>query len=169
MLRLVRNLVKALVAEDTPQQLAAGLALGMAAGLIPKSSLFAHLGLMLVCMLQVNLAAGLASAALFSIVSPLLDPVTHALGGLFLVKLGFLAPVWTFLYNVPVLPWTRFNNTVVLGSLLLGTALVYPAYLAAIPLCEKYRETAAVRLRKLKLVKILLGADLAGKLGKGEG
>lgn len=159
-----RYLASALVAEDSPRRLAAGFALGMVAGLIPKSSLFSHLALLVVCLVQVNLASGYLSALVFSLISPALDPLTHPIGRLLLVKAGFLTPLWTRLSELPVVPWTRFNNTVVLGSAVLAAALAYPAYRLAIPFFERYKDRIGAHLKKYRLAKILLGADIGTKL-----
>ncbi|MBI5595470.1 MAG: TIGR03546 family protein [Elusimicrobia bacterium] len=163
LLRPLRYLAKALVAVDSPRQLAAGLALGFALGLIPKTSLLATLGLVVLAALQVNLAAAYGAAALASLFSSLADPLAHAVGHALLVKAAFLAPLWTALYNLPVVPWTGFNNTVTLGWTVLGALLAYPIYRAAVPWCERYRESIGARLRQYKVVQLLLGADLGSK------
>ncbi|MFH1724999.1 MAG: TIGR03546 family protein [Elusimicrobiota bacterium] len=167
LLKPIRYLVKALVAQDSARQLAAGFAIGMAVGLIPKTSLLFHLGLVLLCMTQVNLAAGYCAAAVFGLASPVFDPLFHAIGALLLVKAAFLKPLWTALYNLPVVPWTAFNNTVVLGSSLVGAALAYPVYRLTVPVFEKYRQKVGAKLREMKVVQLLLGAQVAGKLGGG--
>lgn len=164
LLRPLRYLAQALAAVDSPRQLAAGLALGFALGLIPKTSLLAPLGLIVLAALQVNLAAAYGAAALASLCAPLADPVAHALGRVLLVKAAFLTPLWTALYNLPLVPWTGFNNTVTLGWTVLGALSAYPLYRAALPWCERYRETVGAKLRRFKLVQLLLGADLGSKV-----
>ena len=161
-LRPLRFLAKALAAEDSPRRMSAGFALGMLAGLVPKSSLLSQAALILLALLNVNLAAGYAAAALFSLLSPALDPLTHRLG-LSLLDAQALRPLWSSLYDAPILPWTRFNNTVVLGSFLLGLALLFPVYRAATPLFARYQERYGARIRKWKLIQLLLGAETAGR------
>lgn len=165
MLTPLRYLAKAFVGQDSPRQMAAGFALGLLAGLVPKSSLLSQLVLVLIASTQVSLAAGYGAAALASLVSPLLDPLTHRIGLLLLSDAGALKPLWTWLYNLPVVPWTGFNNTVTLGAFVLGLVLLFPAYLLMRPVFEKYQASWGARIRKLKLVQLLLGAELAGKAG----
>lgn len=164
LLKPLRFLAKALVAVDSPSQLAAGLALGFALGLIPKTSLLASLGLIVIAALQVNLAAAYGAAALASLAGPLADPLAHAVGKALLMKAAFLTPLWTALYNLPLVPWTGFNNTVTLGWTVLGALLSYPLYRAALPWCERYRDSVGARLRRFKVVQLLLGADLGSKV-----
>ena len=40
-----------------------------------------------------------------------------------------LRPLWTTCYNMPLVPYTNFNNTVVLESLVGWLVLVVPIYL----------------------------------------
>ena len=62
LLRPLRLVAKALVAENSPRQLALGFALGMMVGLVPKGNLIA-LGLTLVLFgTRVNVGAGLVAA-----------------------------------------------------------------------------------------------------------
>lgn len=164
LLKPLRLLAKALAGLDSPRQLAAGLALGFAAGLVPKTSLLAPLGLVVLCAVQVNLAAAYAAAALASLLALPLDPLAHAVGDALLVKAAFLKPLWTALTNMPVVPWTGFNNTVTLGWAVLGAAAAYPLYRALLGPCERYAPALGARLKRFKAVQLLLGAELGAKL-----
>ena len=57
----------------------------------------------------------------------LLDPVFHGLGSA-LLSSEFLAPLWTWASDTPLLPLTRFNNTVTLGSLTFWAASSVPLF-----------------------------------------
>ncbi len=39
--------------------------------------------------------------------------------------------MWTAWYNTPLLPYTNFNNTIVLGSVVAWVVLAVPIYFAA--------------------------------------
>lgn len=163
LLKPLRLLAKALAALDSPKQLAAGLALGFAVGLVPKTSLLAALGLVLLAAVQVNLAAAYAAAALASLVALPADPLAHAVGDALLVKAAFLRPLWTALYNAPIVPWTGFNNTVTLGWAVLGAAAAYPLYRLLLGPCERYAPALGARLKRFKAVQLLLGAEVGAK------
>jgi uncharacterized protein (TIGR03546 family) len=160
LLKPLRYLAKALAAQDSPKQLAAGFALGLAAGLIPKTSLLAHLALVGLCLTTANLGAGYAAAFLAPLATPLTDRIADPLGRFLLVELEALGPLWTFLYNLPVVPWTAFNNTIVLGSTALGLLIAYPAYRLSEPLFARYQARFGERFRRFKIVQLLLGAEL---------
>jgi uncharacterized protein (TIGR03546 family) len=119
-----------LLGEESTRRLALGATFGMMIGLIPKDSLFVWILGVLMMITTANIASAIGGGFLFSWIGHFLDPFTHKLGGLLLTADG-LEPAWTWLYELPVMPWTRFNNTVVLGSLVLGMVVAVPFYLIA--------------------------------------
>ncbi|WP_141732835.1 hypothetical protein [Oligoflexus tunisiensis] len=44
--------------------------------------------------------------------------------GLMVLREPALKGLWTQMYNAPVLPWTRFNNSMVMGATVLAFALM---------------------------------------------
>lgn len=163
LLRPIRFLAKALTAESTSRQLALGLAMGVVIGLVPKGNLIAVLLTTMLCASKVNLGAGMLTAFLCSWLGPLVDPLTHRIG-LSLLTSRPLQPMWTAFADAPLAAWTRFNNTVVLGSLVLGAALFYPAYRSSQPLFARYAPQIGDRLRRFRVVQVLWGTGMAGRL-----
>lgn len=163
LLQPIRLLVRAFTDQDSPKQIAMGLALGAVIGLVPKGNLLAAVLMMIVCGSRVNLGAATLSAFVFSWVGMLTDPLTHRIG-LALLSHDTLTPMWTSFYNAPIIPWTKFNNTVVLGSFVFGVVLLYPLYRALLPMVVRLQPKLQERLRKWWLAKLLFGADYAGRL-----
>ena len=163
-LRPVRLLLKALLNEATPGQLALGFAMGVLIGLVPKGNLIAlTLGVILAAS-RANLGIAAATILGCSFLSIYMDPVSDRVGW-WLLSQPSLNAMWTSLYNQPVVPWTDFNNSVVLGSLVVGIVLLYPMYRLSRPVFARYSEKLAVWAKKLWLVRLLLGAELADRLG----
>jgi uncharacterized protein (TIGR03546 family) len=108
-------------------RLAAGIVCGLFIGLIPKDSLFAWLPCLVLLFTTASVGCAVVSAVLFSILSRLLDPFAHPIGTIILTANG-LEQLWSFLYGLPVIPWTRFSNTVVMGQLVLAFMLAIPVY-----------------------------------------
>ncbi|MDA1015423.1 MAG: TIGR03546 family protein [Planctomycetota bacterium] len=123
----LRLVLKALAEDCSPKQLAMGVALGMMLGLLPKGNLLAIALMTVFCAARINLGVGTLAALVFSGIAVFLDPVTHVIG-MNVLTAEWLRPAWTMFYNMPVAPWTRFNNTVVLGNLIVGVVLFYPTY-----------------------------------------
>ena len=119
--------------------------------------------LLLVSSTRANLGLMLLTAFSFSWVGPIVDPVTHVIGHS-LLTYEPLRPMWIAMMNTPVVPWTDFNNTVVLGSFALGLVLVYPLYRATLPFFERYTPDISERLLRFRAVQLLWGAEFGGRL-----
>lgn len=144
---LLRNLLylrTAIKSTDTPRMLAISVALGMILGMVPKGNLLAVGLVMGILATRVNVAVAMISALGFSLIGPMADPLTHRLG-LWVLTRPALWPHWARLYELPLAPWTSFNNTVVMGSFLLGVALFYPSYRASLPMFERRAARAKSR------------------------
>lgn len=155
-LRLLKDLVAALHGGSDPRHLAAGFALGAAIGLIPKGNLFAVAFLLLFFALRLNKGLALMSACFFTPVGYAVDGLAHRIG-LSLLKAPALAGLWTALYDLPIVPLTRFNNTVVLGNLVLGLALFAPLYFFFLRFVAWYNANLAAKVERLKVVQWVKG------------
>ncbi len=114
----------------SPSHIAGGVALGAIVGLTPLVSLHNIIVLLLILALPVHLGATALSFLFFSLASLLIDPLAHLFGYFLLVKAEPLVSLWTTLYNMPLIPFTRFYNTIVLGSLLISLIIFVPLFLA---------------------------------------
>lgn len=123
----IRNAMRIFSAERGPRQIAGAIALGMLIGLMPKGTLLVVLFTVVMFSLRVNLGVGLSVAFLVSWVAPQLDPITHGFG-VRAMQTPLVFGTIQRVYDWPLVPWTSLNNTVVLGSTLLGLTLVYPVY-----------------------------------------
>lgn len=162
-LRGLRLLSRAFVDESSPRQVAAGMAMGLGFGLVPSDSLFAMLLVMLLSALKINLAAGLFGLFVSAWLGMLLDGALHTVGEWVLTQ-PMLNSLFVWMANQPLLPWTRFNNTVVMGSLLVGLVAVYPLYRMLLPLASRYVPPVKKWIAKYKLARVLLGTEWLGKI-----
>lgn len=153
LLKLLQSLVKALHSEGTPGQVAAGIALGAILGLTPLMNLHNAIVFGLIIILNVSFPGAMLGWAVFTPVGFILDPLFDVVGRLLLLDAGFLRPLWTSLYNVPVAPLTNFNNSVVLGSLVSTGLLLVPIYLGARSGVTRYRATIGERVRQSRWYK----------------
>jgi uncharacterized protein (TIGR03546 family) len=160
MINYAFKLIKVLHSDTAPEQISLGFGLGMIPGLTPVNSPHNLLVLLALLLLRANISAALISWAGFSILAYALDPLFQLLGLFLLTGIGFLQPFWTELYNTPLLPYTRFNNTVVLGSLVFSLLAFYPLYRAGCLMVVKYRETFLERLNRWKVVQIIKASSL---------
>jgi len=155
LLKLIQSLIKTLHSEGTPGQIAAGLALGAALGLTPLISLHNLVIVALLLALNVSFGAGLLGWALFAPAGFLLDPLFDRLGRWLLLETPALTPLWSAWYNAPVVPYTNFNNTVVLGSVFGWLLLSAPIYALARYGVIRYRATVGTRVRESKVYRVV--------------
>lgn len=155
---LLVKLFKALNANQYPGQIALSFVLGMVMGLTPL--FFAHnlLTLALVFFLRVNVSAVLVSLAFFSGVAYLLDPVFNQVG-LMVLQMPSLEPIFTDMYNNAFWRVIHFNNTVVLGSVLVSYLLAIPAFFIFLVLIRTYRHAFLKWVSKFKIVQLLKGSS----------
>ncbi len=161
-LRLLKDVLLALHGGTEARHLAAGFALGAALGLVPKGNLFAAAFFLLFFLFNVDKGMALLSAGVFTGVGYAIDPVAHKIGWV-LLKADALGGLWTALYDLPIIPLTRFNNTVVLGNLVLGLALYVPLYYGFLRALKLYDAHLRERIEKLPVIKSLKRFDLYEK------
>lgn len=151
-LSLIRQFIQGLINDTAPNQIGGGIMLGVLIGLMPKATLTAQLLIVLLMALRVNIPMGLLAAIAVSLLNPLFDKVTDPIGYALLTA-GGLRPLWTKMYNMPLVPWTGFNNTVVPGGLVLWAVLAAPIYFAGRRFGSFYNEKFRDRVMNSKIVK----------------
>ena len=97
--------------------------------------------------------------ALFVPIGFLLDPVFNAIGRS-LLEAPSLRGLWTACYNTPLMPYTNFNNTVVLGSVVAWAVLAVPIFFAARYGVARYRATIGERVRQSKFYKAVTASQV---------
>lgn len=152
----LKSLFIALQGDGDPSAAAAGFALGAALGLLPAGNLIAVLVLVLLFFFRVDKSMAALAAIVFTPIGYLLDRPAHWVGYA-LLTWGPLGPLWTWLYNLPIVPWTRFNNTVVLGTLVFGLVLYYPLYRLCLRAIFAYRARWKQKIDQLPVMRAISG------------
>lgn len=159
-IKLLAKFLSILNKEGSPRAVAAGMALGAIMGLTPFWSLHNLLVLIIVFMTRVNVGAAFFSLGFFSIIAYLIDPLSNRIGYFLLVQAEGLKSLWTALYNTPFVPWTNFNNTLTLGSLVLSLVLLWPLYLLLLRGVVHYRAKIMPKVMEWKIMKIFTASSL---------
>ena len=147
LLKLLQSLVKTLHSEGTPGQVAAGMALGAVLGVTPLVNVHNLLIAALILVLNVSVGGAMLGWALFLPLGFALDPVFDRIGHQLLLETPALTPMWTTWFNSPVVPYTNFNNTIVLGSFVAWLGVALPIFLASRYGVTRYRATWGERVR----------------------
>lgn len=159
-LKLIGRLFKILHSDISPAQIAGGVAFGAIIGLTPLFSLHNLFVLFLICIIRVNVSSVIFSAIVFGLLSYIIAPLSNQLGYFLLVNAEFLKPLWTWLYNLPIVPWTNFNNTLLMGGLALSIVLFIPNLIWARKGVVAYRATLKPKLENTKLIKAIKASSL---------
>ncbi len=149
LLKLIQQLIKALNSDGTPGQVAAGIALGAVLGLTPLMNVHNLVLFGLALILNVSMPGVFLGWMVFVPVGFALDPLFNALGA-WLLASATLRPLWTWMYNVPAMPFTNFNNTVVLGSFVFWVVAFVPLFFLARWGVDRYRARVYERLKKMR-------------------
>jgi uncharacterized protein (TIGR03546 family) len=158
LLKLIQSIIKTLHSDGTPGQVGAGIALGAALGLTPLMNVHNLIVFVLIVLLNVSFGGGMLGWALFVPIGFLLDPLFDWIGA-GLLAAASLRPLWTTWYNAPLVPYTNFNNTVVLGSVVAWLALVGPIFVLARWGVARYRATLGERVRQSRFYKAVTASQ----------
>ena len=159
LLALIQKLIKTLNSEGTPNQIAAGIAVGAVLGLTPLISLHNLLLIALAVITRVSLPGVMLGWMLFIPVGFIFDPQFNSIGEWLLLHQS-LETLWAGWYNTPVIALSNFNNTVVLGSFTGWLVLMLPVFLISRIGVIKYREHLYDRLAQTKLFKAVKASKL---------
>ena len=139
-IKLINSVRKAIAGRKHPSQLAWGVALGALVGIIPHGNLLAVVLVLLVLTLRVNHAMVALVGIAVTMLASRLDPTFDTVGRWFFEQPRVAAALAT-LWQYPLIAWTDLNNTVVMGSFLIGLVALVPLYLIANPLFKIWAPT----------------------------
>lgn len=151
--------LKLLNSETGSNQIASGIALGFILGFSPILSLQGLAVILIMLFFRVQIGAAFISAFFFAFVAYLLDPVCNSLGQSVL-EIEALKPLFTELYNMPLVPLTKFYNSLVMGSGILGFLLSPVIFLIAKIGVHKYRQTILAKFQDTKFWKLVKATSL---------
>ncbi len=159
MITTIAKILKVLNSETDPAQIGLAISFSLIAGLTPLLSMHNLVVLFLVLTVRVNISIFIVGTGIFSGISYLLDPVFHKIG-LGLLTAESLTGFWTILYNSPVWRIERFNNSIVMGSLLVSIVLFVPVFLFSMYIVRQYREHILERVRKTRIMQMITASRI---------
>ncbi|MCO5143173.1 MAG: TIGR03546 family protein [Oligoflexia bacterium] len=148
-LKQLFSMVKLLNSETGHNQIAAGIAAGFVLGMTPAFSLQTILIFLSLFLFRIQIGMAFLSAFFFAFIAWVLDPIFHSIGLAILESESFL-PLFTWMYNLPLVPFTRFNNSVVMGSGVLSILLFPFVFIGSRALVLKYRVEVLERFKNTK-------------------
>lgn len=157
MIRLIAKFFIAISSNQKTGQVALSLVLGMILGLTPLLMPHNLLILLVVILLRVNLSAVLVSWLVFTGMSYLVDPLSHQVG-LWVLQHPELQGLFTEWYNTAFWRFVAFNQTVVMGSIVIAFGASIPLFFIFSVLIRLYRVRFLKWINRFKVVKFLKAA-----------
>ncbi len=131
-IKLISTARRAIAGRKYPHQLAWAVAFGLLLGVVPHGNLLAVLLLLVVLSLKINHAMAGLTAIAATFVATKLDPYSHEVGD-FVLTHPQLSDAAANAWQFPLVPWTDLNNTVVMGSFLIGVGALVPIFVITYP------------------------------------
>jgi uncharacterized protein (TIGR03546 family) len=151
-LKQLFTFIKLLNSDTGKLSLAMGMTCGFILGMTPVLSLHSLLIFLILFFFRIQIGAALVTAFFFKFTAFLLDPLFHYVGSKVL-EMESLEGIFTQLYNMPLIPYTRFNNSIVMGSAVITFSLSPFVFIISMRLIEKYRDTVVARFEKTRFWK----------------
>ncbi len=150
LLRQIFSFLKLLNSDTGTNQIAAGVACGFILGMTPTFSLQTVLVILVMFFFRIQIGAATLSAFFFKFIAYLFDPLFDVIGQKVL-EISALKETYTTLYNMPIVPFTRFNNSIVMGSGVVAIIAFPLIFILAKILVTKYRVTIVARFKASKV------------------
>ncbi len=152
MISLIVKLLKGLNDNSHPGEIAHAASCGILLGFLPKDNLLWYIVFILFLFLRINKGALflmiLVGSALALFLDPLFDTIGYAI-----LTIEAIAPFIALFLNIPLMAYTKINNSVVFGSLLFSIIVYAPVYLLARGFVIVWRKKIAAKIANNKIVK----------------
>lgn len=145
---------QALSNNTSPGQIAHGFALGMILGFLPKDNALWILIFVFAFFLRIQRGVFSFSVIIGALIAPFLDPYFDYVGYYILAD-ARLEDLFRKMVNIPFVAFTKFNNTIVMGSFVCGVALYIPLYIISRIFTFVWRRYVARYARKLGFLTAL--------------
>jgi uncharacterized protein (TIGR03546 family) len=153
-LKQIFAFIKLLNSDTGTISLAAGMTCGFILGMTPSLSLHSLIVFLILFFFRIQIGAALLTAFFFKFIAFILDPAFHAIGTKVL-EIESLQGLYTSLYNMPIIPFTRFNNSIVMGSAVITFALSPLVFILSRLFIIKYRVIVVARFKETKIWKAI--------------
>ena len=162
MLKSVSKFLKAVSSNTNPNEIAHAFACGILLGFMPKNNLLWYILFFLFFFLRIQRSVLTLTLIISTLVAPLMDPLFNIIGEWILTR-PFLISFYQWLLNIPFVSFTKFNNTILMGSFVSGVILYLPCFGLSRLFIYLWRRFCAQWFNKLKLVQVIKKLSIAEK------
>ncbi len=130
---------------------------------MPKDNLLWYILFIFILFMNIQRGAYALSILLGAAFTVFLDPLFDSVG-YSILTIESVKPYYASLLDIPFVAFTKFNNTVVMGSFVCGVAAYIPLYVLARLFVWAWRKYLAEKVRKLKIAAVLKNIPLVEKI-----
>ena len=163
MLKAIAKLLGAISSNTRPGAIAHAVSCGVLLGFMPKDNLLWYILFIFILFMNIQRGAYALSILLGAALTVFLDPLFDSVG-YSILTIESMKPYYASLLDVPFVAFTKFNNTVVMGSFVCGVAAYIPLYVLARLFVWAWRKYLAEKVRKLKIAAVLKNIPLVEKI-----
>ena len=163
MLKAIAKLLGAISSNTRPGAIAHAVSCGVLLGFMPKDNLLWYILFIFILFMNIQRGAYALSILLGAALTVFLDPLFDSVG-YSILTIESVKPYYASLLDIPFVAFTKFNNTVVMGSFVCGVAAYIPLYVLARLFVWTWRKYLAEKVRKLKIAAVLKNIPLVEKI-----
>ena len=163
MLKAIAKLLGAISSNTRPGAIAHAVSCGVLLGFMPKDNLLWYILFIFILFMNIQRGAYALSILLGAAFTVFLDPLFDSVG-YSILTVESMKPYYVSLLDIPFVAFTKFNNTVVMGSFVCGVAAYIPLYVLARLFVWAWRKYLAEKVRKLKIAAVLKNIPLVEKI-----
>lgn len=163
MLKAIAKLLGAISSNTRPGAIAHAVSCGVLLGFMPKDNLLWYILFIFILFMNIQRGAYALSILLGASLTVFLDPLFDSVG-YSILTVESVKPYYASLLDIPFVAFTKFNNTVVMGSFVCGVAAYIPLYVLARLFVWAWRKYLAEKVRKLKIAAVLKNIPLVEKI-----
>ncbi|MDE5898678.1 MAG: TIGR03546 family protein [Treponemataceae bacterium] len=165
MITYIVNFLKALNSNSKPSQIANSFCIGLILGFMPKNNLLWYILLVLFAFVRINKAGYFIMMLVGALIAPAADTLFDSVGYAVLTFQP-LESCFSWLLDVPFVGFTKFNNTIVCGSLACGLICYIPLYVLLYFGIKAWRKHVAPAFNNSKLLKTVYQIPVIGKISE---
>ncbi|MFH1665536.1 MAG: TIGR03546 family protein [Candidatus Omnitrophota bacterium] len=164
---LPAKIIRLLESNVSPEEIAAGVCLGMFMGFIPLNGPMVFLLVALFLIIKLNRLSVVITLPVFKLLYVLgVSSVTDMMGGYLLIDVRQLTYLWRWVTGLPVIAYLDLNNTLVAGGAALSVILCVPVFMASRAAAGAMKKKYAEKIKGMKFVRWIKRLPFVDKAGK---
>ena len=167
LINLPVKIVRLFDSNVSPDEVAAGVCLGMFMGFLPLNGPMGIVLFLCFFLFKINRLAAILVLPIFKLFYLLgVSMLAEKIGGILLIDVGFLTRFWEILTGLPIIAYLDLNNTLVNGGLLISFILCTPVFIGARKGFVLLRDKYFVKIKNSAFVKWFKKVPIISKVLK---